>query len=307
MSEETHGVQRKDAELITRFEESLWFHKGASDQTLASYRSDLEKLQLFLQEQFPQDSLVSLVASKLQMFFDTELKKGISPRSLARYLSCYKHFYTFLIIEKMRKDNPAEAIKLPKFQAALPGALSEEEVEALLAAPDLSTPLGLRDRAMLEMLYSCGFRVSELIALTFSEINFNAGYVRVIGKGNRERLIPIGEIALEALEEYVAQGRDFLLKGKTSDAVFVSNRGTFMTRQTFWHIIKKYVKALGIQADISPHTLRHAFATHLVNHGADLRAVQLLLGHSSLSTTQIYTHVATERLKRLHAENHPRG
>lgn len=300
-------ISSENEAMVERFQESLWFHKGASEKTLDSYRADLEKLALFLSEHAPEERLTTLVAPKLQSFFDAELKKGISPRSLVRYLSCYKHFYTFLIVEKIRQDNPAEKIKLPKFHAALPTSLSESDVEALLSAPDLSTPLGLRDSAMLEMLYSCGFRVSELITLTFSQINFNAGYVRVVGKGDRERLIPIGEVALEALEEYVSRGREALLKGRTSDALFVSNRGTFMTRQTFWHIIKKYVKEQGIDAEISPHTLRHAFATHLVNNGADLRAVQLLLGHSSLSTTQIYTHVATERLKRLHEKNHPRG
>ena len=189
----------------------------------------------------------------------------------------------------------------------MPATLSPDEVVSLLNAPDLTTPLGIRDYAMLEILYSCGFRVTELISLQFHQINFEVGYVRVIGKGGKERLIPIGEVALEAVKNYIQQSRPILLKGRSSDVLFVSNRGTEMTRQTFWYVLKKYVAEVGIKGGISPHTLRHAFATHLVNNGADLRVVQLLLGHSSLSTTQIYTHVAKERLKKLHALNHPRG
>ncbi|HIW06536.1 MAG TPA: site-specific tyrosine recombinase XerD [Candidatus Ignatzschineria merdigallinarum] len=299
-----------DKAIIDRFGDALLFEKGASERTDDSYMRDLKKLSDFLgkaQESENISVLIDATDGELQSFFNTALEKGSNPRSLARYLSCYKHFYTFLILEKLREDNPAETIKLPKFHKPLPVTLSPDDVVALLNAPDLTTPLGLRDYAMLEILYSCGFRVTELISLEYSQINFEVGYVRVIGKGNKERLIPIGEVALEAVSEYISHARPQLLKGRASDVLFVSNRGAAMSRQAFWYVIKKYVLEVGIQGEISPHTLRHAFATHLVNNGADLRVVQLLLGHSSLSTTQIYTHVAKERLKKLHALNHPRG
>lgn len=294
-----------DREIVARFGESLLFEKGASDLTDLSYMQDLQKLAKFLmlEETLLQDA----TSEQLSRFFARSLENEANPRSLARYLSCYKHFYNFLIIEKIREENPTEGVTLPKFHKPLPVALSAEDVEALLSAPDRSTSLGLRDYAMLELLYSCGFRVSELISLAYSQINFEVGYVRVIGKGDKERLVPIGEMALEAVSDYIREARPLLLKGRTSDTLFVSNRGSAMSRQAFWYIIKKYAEQIGIQGEISPHTLRHAFATHLVNNGADLRVVQLLLGHSSLSTTQIYTHVAKERLKKLHALNHPRG
>lgn len=294
-----------DREIVSRFGESLLFEKGASDLTDLSYMQDLQKLAKFLtlEETLLQDA----TSEQLAQFFVQSLENEANPRSLARYLSCYKHFYNFLIIEKIREENPTEGVILPKFHKPLPVALSAEDVEALLSAPDRSTPLGLRDYAMLELLYSCGFRVSELISLAYSQINFEVGYVRVIGKGDKERLVPIGEMALEAVSDYIREARPLLLKGRVSDTLFISNRGSAMSRQAFWYIIKKYAEQIGIQGEISPHTLRHAFATHLVNNGADLRVVQLLLGHSSLSTTQIYTHVAKERLKKLHALNHPRG
>lgn len=296
-----------DLTIIDRFGDALLFEKGASERTDDSYMRDLKKLSDFLIEGSDSIALTEVTEFNLQEFFNKELEKGSNPRSLARYLSCYKHFYTFLILEKIREDNPAESIKLPKFHKPLPVTLSPDDVVALLNAPDLTTPLGLRDYAMLEILYSCGFRVTELISLEYSQINFEVGYVRVIGKGNKERLVPIGEVALEAVSEYISHARPVLLKGRASDVLFVSNRGAAMSRQAFWYVIKKYALEVGIQGEISPHTLRHAFATHLVNNGADLRVVQLLLGHSSLSTTQIYTHVAKERLKKLHALNHPRG
>lgn len=298
-------ADKKTNPTLEHFKDTLWFHENLSEHTLASYLSDLYKLEASLKKRFKH--IETATTKDLQGFIDREGRAGISPRSLARYHSCFKHFYTYLIVEKYRDDNPAEKLILPKFSASLPVSISEEKVEALLDAPDTSTVIGLRDKAMLEMLYSCGFRVTELVRLTFSEINIRAGYVRVVGKGDKERLIPIGEVAIDWLKQYVERSRPALLKDGRSEAVFVSNRGTFMTRQTFWHIIKKYVRQLGINEEVSPHTLRHAFATHLVNHGADLRVVQLLLGHSNLSTTQIYTHVATERLKKLHQENHPRG
>lgn len=294
-----------DAVAIERFRDSLIFEKGASDQTDDSYIRDLGKLSRYLQER--ELNLVSITAEDLNNFFQDLIEADANPRSLARYLSCYKHFYTFLQLEKVNKGNPAEKIKLPKFHKPLPVSISQEEVVALLNAPDRSTPIGLRDYAMLEILYSCGFRVTELISLQYSQINFEVGYVRVVGKGDKERLVPIGEVALEAVKSYIDKARSLLLKDRASNTLFVSNRGTAMSRQAFWYVIKKYVQEVGIQGEVSPHTLRHAFATHLVNNGADLRVVQLLLGHSSLSTTQIYTHVAKERLKQLHALNHPRG
>ena len=294
-----------DEIAIERFRDSLIFEKGASDQTDESYIRDLSKLSQYLKER--ELNLVSVTAEDLNNFFQDLIDADANPRSLARYLSCYKHFYTFLQLEKVSEENPAEKIKLPKFHKPLPVTISQEEVIALLNAPDRSTALGLRDYAMLEILYSCGFRVTELISLQYSQINFEVGYVRVVGKGNKERLVPIGEIALEAVKSYINRARPQLLKDRASNTLFVSNRGAAMSRQAFWYVIKKYVQEVGIQGEVSPHTLRHAFATHLVNNGADLRVVQLLLGHSSLSTTQIYTHVAKERLKQLHALNHPRG
>lgn len=290
--------------MIDQFRDSLFFYENLSEQTIAAYLSDLTQLQTFL---IPEKILLEAASSShLQQFIDSKRQEGLSARSLARYQACFRHFYRFLLVEKVRTDNPAEKLLLPKLTSSLPITLSEKKVADLLNKPDTEKPLGLRDRAMLEMLYSCGFRVSELVKLTFSMINRRAGFVRIVGKGDKERLIPLGEEALFWFERYAELSRPLLLKGRQTEAAFVSNRGNFMTRQTFWHIIKKYSKELGLD-DISPHTLRHAFATHLVNNGADLRVVQILLGHSNLSTTQIYTHVATERLKKLHAKNHPRG
>ncbi len=238
---------------------------------------------------------------------DTAEPAEVSNRSHARFLSSLKRFFRFLVTEEYREDDPTHGLKIPKFRTPLPTTLSENNVIALLNAPDINTALGLRDRAMLELLYACGFRVSELISLTLTDIDLEIGAVRIIGKGDKERLIPMGEYALEWLLTYIEQARQTLLANNTAThALFVSNRGHFMTRQTFWYIIKRYAAIINIDT-ISPHTLRHAFATHLVNHGADLRVVQMLLGHSSLSTTQIYTHVAKARLKQIHFTHHPRG
>lgn len=238
---------------------------------------------------------------------DTGKNDTVSNRSQARFLSSLKRIFKFLVIEEYRKDDPTHGLKMPKFNTSLPITLSESNVLTLLNAPDINTTLGLRDRAMLELLYACGFRVSELISLTLTDVDLDIGAVRIIGKGNKERLIPMGEYALEWLLKYIHEARQSLLTNNTAtNALFVSNRGHFMTRQTFWYIIKRYAEIIHIY-NISPHTLRHAFATHLVNHGADLRVVQMLLGHSSLSTTQIYTHVAKARLKKIHCAHHPRG
>ncbi len=234
-------------------------------------------------------------------------KQGKSPRSIARVLASLRQFYLWQIDAGMREDSPCANLKAPKLPKALPKSLSEDEVAMLLAAPDVSTVLGLRDKAMLEVLYACGLRVSELVGLSLHELNLRAGWLSITGKGNKTRLVPLGDYAAAALSAYLSV-RGGLLVGKADcQAVFVTEQGGYMTRHNFWHMIKKYALMAGITAPISPHTLRHAFATHLVNHGADLRSVQLLLGHSDLSTTQIYTHVATARLQRLHEQHHPRG
>ena len=233
-------------------------------------------------------------------------KEGKSPRSIARTLSALRSFYKFLREQKIRTDNPVASHKTPKLGRALPKDLSEQDVEALIQAPDVTTALGLRDRAMFEVLYACGLRVSELINLRIDMINLNQGYLRILGKGNKERLVPLGEIAAEWIEKYIQASRPQLYKSST-DYLFLTQHGGIMSRQNFWYAIKRYALQAGIQSELSPHTLRHAFATHLLNHGADLRVVQMLLGHSDLSTTQIYTHVAQVRMQQLHAKYHPRA
>ncbi|MDH5778933.1 MAG: site-specific tyrosine recombinase XerD, partial [Gammaproteobacteria bacterium] len=240
-------------------------------------------------------------------YISFRLKKKYSPRSSARFLSSARQFYVYLIRNRMIETDPVALIEAPKLGKSLPKTLSEKDVDAILAAADTNTALGLRDRAMLEILYASGLRVSELVSLTPGQINLRQGVIRIMGKGSKERMVPLGEEAISWLENYLNNGRADILKGTMSDALFPSNRRSFMTRQTFWHIIKRYARQAGIDKPLSPHTLRHAFATHLLNHGADLRVVQLLLGHSDLSTTQIYTHVAKARLKDLHSQHHPRG
>lgn len=233
-------------------------------------------------------------------------KQGKSPRSIARALSAMRAFFKFLREQKLRSDNPVANHKTPKLGRALPKDLSENDVEALIQAPDIETALGLRDRAMLEVLYACGLRVSELLNLRLELINLKQGYLRITGKGNKERLVPLGQTACEWIEKYLAESRPALYKSAT-DTLFLTQHGGLMSRQNFWYAIKRYALQAGIQAELSPHTLRHAFATHLLNHGADLRVVQMLLGHSDLSTTQIYTHVAQVRMQQLHAAHHPRA
>ncbi|MCG2608557.1 site-specific tyrosine recombinase XerD [Acinetobacter sp. SM34] len=233
-------------------------------------------------------------------------QQGKSPRSIARSLSALRSFYKFLREQKLRSDNPVATHKTPKIGRALPKDLSEADVEALINAPDINTALGLRDRAMFEVLYACGLRVSELLNLRLELINLKQGYLRIVGKGNKERLVPLGQVACEWIEKYLQQARASLYKSAT-DYVFLTQHGGIMSRQNFWYAIKRYALQAGIQAELSPHTLRHAFATHLLNHGADLRVVQMLLGHSDLSTTQIYTHVAQVRMQQLHATYHPRA
>jgi len=294
-----------DAPVIDRFLDALWLQKGLSDNTRDAYRSDLALFNGWLAERDLklEDAGRAIILDHLAW----RQAGGYKARSTARFLSGLRSFYRFLLSEGLIDVDPTLQVDLPRLGRPLPKALSEADVEALLAAPDIGDPLGLRDRAMLEVLYACGLRVTELISLSLDQINLRQGVLRTLGKGNKERLVPLGEEALHWLERYLRQARCLLLGDKPSDVVFPSQRGTQMTRQTFWHRIKLHASVAGIGAAISPHTLRHAFATHLLNHGADLRTVQMLLGHSDLSTTQIYTHVARARLQELHARHHPRG
>lgn len=298
-------AQKKGAGLseIDQFLDALWTEKGLSDHTLAAYRRDLQSVA----HRLGGKPLRQAGADELQAYLAERLAQGASARSVARQLSCLRSFYAYHLREGRLTVDPAASISSPKLGRPLPKTLTEADVEALLAAPDTTDTLGLRDRCMLEVLYATGLRVSELVGLTLAQVNLRQGVVRVFGKGSKERLVPLGDEAMDWLIQYQHQARGLLLRGAQSDVLFPSNRGQEMTRQTFWHRIKHWAKVAGIQKPLSPHTLRHAFATHLINHGADLRVVQLLLGHSDLSTTQIYTHVARERMKQLHQLHHPRG
>ena len=293
------------SEVIERFIDALWLERGLSENTLAAYRRDVSQYHQWLHKQSL--ALISANAGQLQLFLGERLKQGASPRSTARFLSSVRSFYRWALRENLVSEDPSLRIESPKQGRPLPKALSETDVERLLETPDLEQVVEFRDRTMLELLYACGLRVSELVGLTLSQISLNQGVIRVTGKGSKERLVPMGEEALDWLQRYIRGPRMDLLKGRASDVLFPSNRGTVMTRQTFWYRIKIYGGRAGIRSHLSPHTLRHAFATHLLNHGADLRVVQMLLGHSDLSTTQIYTHVARQRMQELHASHHPRG
>ena len=294
-----------DDAVIEQYIDTLWSQKGLSDNTLAAYRGDIQIVSSWLQQR--DLSLVNAEKNNLLDYLATHVKLGAKPRTTARQLSSLRSFYHYLLQQGVRTNNPTEQIESPKLNRPLPDVLSEAKVEALLDAPDVSTTLGLRDRAMFETLYATGLRVSELVGLVLSQLRMDAGVVQVIGKGNKERLVPLGDESLSWLQRYLHEARPQLVSRKMNDVLFPTTRGGAMTRQAFWHNIKRYAGVAGIKQKLSPHTLRHAFATHLVNHGADLRVVQLLLGHSDLSTTQIYTQVARERLKSLHAEHHPRG
>ncbi|MGB7453405.1 MAG: site-specific tyrosine recombinase XerD [Lysobacterales bacterium] len=291
--------------VIERFLDKIWAERGLSDNSLQSYRHDLLNLQARLA--IRGKSLALATREDLLAILAAEMRQGKSPRSLSRYLSAYRQFYRWLVSEGTIESDPVALIESPKTGRGLPKALSEEQVESLLAAPDTGTPLGLRDRAMLELMYATGLRVSELVGLQLSNINLNQGVVRVMGKGQKERLVPIGDEADESLKAYLLCARPELLKGVQTDDVFVTTRKSGMTRQAFWYMVRRYAALCDISRKLSPHMLRHSFATHLLNHGADLRVVQLLLGHSDLSTTQIYTHIAREGLKRMHEAHHPRG
>ncbi|MEE9423526.1 MAG: site-specific tyrosine recombinase XerD [Methylococcales bacterium] len=288
---------------IQQFIDALWLEQGLSDNTVQAYATDLKRFSMWL----GQNAISQINKADISEYLAHCFQQGASASSSARLLSTLRQFYGYLIRTGQRLDDPCSGIKSPKIGKLLPEIFSEDEVGRLLDAPPEDTALGLRDKTMLELLYATGMRVSELVGLNLHQINFNQGCVRVIGKGNKERLIPIGEEALDWLNRYFAESRPNLLGVRHSDSVFVTKRGSGMTRQAFWYLIKRYGLQAGIARHFSPHTLRHAFATHLLNHGADLRAVQLLLGHSDLSTTQIYTHVADQRLKSLHAQYHPRG
>jgi integrase/recombinase XerD len=294
-----------DHPLIDRFLDALWLEKGLSDNTRNAYRSDLALFNGWLQER--DIGLADAGRDAILDHLAWRVDQAYKPRSTARFLSGARGFYRYLLREKLIGVDPTLQIDMPQLGKPLPKSLSEADVEALLAAPDLSEPIGERDRAMLEVLYACGLRVTELISLTLEQVNLRQGVLRVMGKGSKERLVPMGEEAIAWVERYLRGARVELLNGRPSDVLFPSLRGEQMTRQTFWHRIKHQAAVAGIGKALSPHTLRHAFATHLLNHGADLRVVQLLLGHSDLSTTQIYTHVARARLQELHARHHPRG
>lgn len=293
------------AAAIDRFLDAVWMERGLSPNTLSAYRADLTSLDRWLQSHGSE--IVAAKRADLLAFIAWRVESGARPRSTARQLSSFRRFYRFGIRDGAIKEDPTAQIAMPKIGRSLPKSLTEEEVDSLLAAPEISDPLGHRDRTMLEVLYATGLRVSELVNLRSTQVNLNQGVIRIVGKGDRERLIPLGEEAVRWLNEFLKAPRLEILLERQTDCLFPTRRGDRMTRQAFWHIIKRYAQKAGVQKGLSPHTLRHAFATHLINHGADLRVVQMLLGHSDLSTTQIYTHVARERMKELHAQHHPRG
>lgn len=303
MTDETLSVTCEQE--IAIFVDAMWLEKGLSEHTLSAYKTDLTHFGRWLTQN--NESLLTVSTALFLRYLSDRQQLGLSARSTARFISCARGFYRYYVREERLTENPVALIESPKIVLPLPKSLTELDVELLLAAPNLEDPIGLRDRAMLELLYACGLRVSELVDLTMSQINLRQNVVRVFGKGSKERLVPMGIEAGDWIERYLKQARPALLKGVQDDIVFPSSRAQPMTRQTFWHRIKHWAAVAGIVKPLSPHTLRHAFATHLLNHGADLRVVQLLLGHSDLSTTQIYTHVAKARLKALHSEHHPRG
>lgn len=290
--------------VIDNYLDAIWMEKGLSQNTLLSYQRDLRHFDQWLVAQ-QKKNLLQVLNSDVLAYLATRQQR--SPRSTARLLSCLRGFYQYQLREGVITTDPTLDIGSPNLGRPLPSSLTEADVERLLNAPNVDDALELRDRAMLELLYACGLRVSELVSLRLGQCSLSQGVVRILGKGNKERLVPAGEEAILWLRRYLTQGRPIMLGKCTSDVLFPSKRGTQMARQTFWHRIKHYAVRAGITTTLSPHTLRHAFATHLVNHGADLRVVQLLLGHSDLSTTQIYTHIANERMKDLHSNHHPRG
>lgn len=297
-----------NARLLDEFTDALWLEDGLSRNTINSYRADLLKLNRWLvEQQVAGGALAGVAQADLLAFLSSGIVQGTKASTTSRALSCMRRFYRYLLRQGKIALDPTLNIDAPRIPRHLPTTLSEAEVEILLAAPDIQKPLGLRDRAMLELLYATGLRVSELVNLQISQVRQDMGIVHILGKGNKERLVPLGEEALYWLTQYTQQARALILGTKHSGRLFVTAQGNAMTRQAFWYLIKRYALQASISKPLSPHTLRHAFATHLLNHGADLRVVQLLLGHTDISTTQIYTHVASERLKQLHETHHPRG
>ncbi len=298
----TENIQ--SVKLIDGFIDNIWLEKGLSKNTLSAYRQDLINFSNWLKKK----NLIEVKKTELLDYLSYRLKQGYSSRSTARSLSSLRAFYSYLLKNSYINDDPTAKIDSPKLGHSLPKVISEIDVEKLLNSPKVKEPLGLRDRSMLELLYACGLRISELITLDLLNVNLRQGVIKVIGKGSKERLIPMGEEAMNWVEKYISYGRPELENESFNTSIlFLNRRGKPMSRQAFWYRIKHYAFESGIKASLSPHTIRHAFATHLINHGADLRTVQLLLGHTSLSTTQIYTEVARQRMKELHSEHHPRG
>ncbi|HEY8085646.1 MAG TPA: site-specific tyrosine recombinase XerD [Methylophilaceae bacterium] len=297
MKEAHHG-------LLDEFVDRLWLEEGLARNTLESYRNDLSQFTDWLEKRGSE--LIAVTRSDLEGYLAYKNPHS-KPRSIGRLIASLRRFYRYLLRENLVSEDPTLQLDSPKLPRSLPKSLTEEEVEALLNQPDQDQMLGLRDRAMLEMLYATGLRVSELVNIKVAEVSLSEGVVRATGKGSKTRLVPLGEESLDWITRYLKEARPQILNGQVSDSMFVTQRGGAMTRQAFWYLIKRHAKLAGIQKHLSPHVLRHAFATHLLNHGADLRVVQMLLGHADISTTQIYTHVARERLKSLHAMHHPRG
>jgi integrase/recombinase XerD len=293
-------------DLLDEFCDALWLEDGLSRNTIESYRRDLRLFSAWLSADHGK-ALLQAQRADLLDYLAYKFQHKARARSAARLLSSLKRLYRFLLRENRIQGDPTLQVESPKLPRSLPKILTEEDVDALLAAPNVDTPLGLRDKSMLEALYASGLRVSELVTMRVDQLSQDMGVVRVVGKGSKERLVPVGEEALAWIRRYIDSARPEILAGRQSDSLFITSRGASMTRQAFWYLIRRYAGQAGIRKGISPHTLRHAFATHLLNHGADLRVVQMLLGHADISTTQIYTHVARERLKQLHAKHHPRG
>ena len=297
-----------EQKLLEQFIDHLWMEHGLSENTLSAYRNDLAGFSCWLIEN--QNRLLSVSTSDVQRYLASQFEQGYKGRSSARLLSTLRRFYAWLLRDKRINQDPTRLLESPKAERPLPASVNEEQVIDLLNAPDTGNDIGYRDRAMLELLYATGLRVSELVNLQMSQVSIEPGVLRIMGKGNKERLVPVGEVALDWLSAYMRHVRPSVLQNKSAatNAVFVTRRGSAMTRQAFWYMIKRHAVSAGIDPEkLSPHTLRHAFATHLLNHGADLRVVQMLLGHSDISTTQIYTHVADQRLRDLYNQHHPRA
>lgn len=317
MPSRTSDIQRVDArftkrepdfideQLIKQFVDAIWLEEGLSQNTQSAYRRDISLFACWVNDK---GSVLSCVDSELiKRYLAWRVESELTPASTSRFISSARRFFAYLLRENVISEDPMLLIALPKRGRTLPKTLTEQDVEDLLRVPDVDDPIGLRDKAMMETLYASGLRVTELVSLTYAQINLSIGVIRVLGKGNKERLVPLGDEAVRWIEEYLIRARPLLIKENQAEVLFPSQRGDMMTRQTFWHRIKRYAVQAGIDKPLSPHVLRHAFATHLINHGADLRVVQMMLGHSDLSTTQIYTHVAQQRLQSIHKLHHPRG